>query len=381
MRRLRSIESVTPPTLHLEETGTEGGRVVLEGRWDLQGFRIAHRKLRTTVAQYGQDSQILWDLSGIEAIDSTGAFILWRSWGNQFPEHIRLQPEHKPLFQRWQGRVSPLPEKTRPKAGAALKTVARGIAVFFRNLLQLIALLGQLVLDLVYLIIHPTWIPWREISANIHEAGGRALGITALVGVLIGVVLSYLSANQLKTFGAQAFLVNILGMSILRELGPMLAAVLIAGRSGSAITAQLGVMRVNQELDALAVLGISRTMRLVLPKVIALFIALPLLALWTDALALLGGMVSAHQALDMGYFEFLSLLPAAVPVFNLLYGVAKAAVFGVLIALISSHFGLLAKPNTRSLARETTNSVVASITLVIVVDAVFAIAFEGWGWL
>ena len=148
-----------------------------------------------------------------------------------------------------------------------------------------------MVQDLWRFIRHPRTGPWREISANIYHSGFQALGITALVGFLIGVVLSYLSAQQLRMFGGDMYLVNILGMSVIRELGPLLAAILVAGRSGSSITAQLGVMRVTEELDAMLVMGISHGYRLIMPKVLALAISMPLLVVWTDAMALIGGMV------------------------------------------------------------------------------------------
>jgi phospholipid/cholesterol/gamma-HCH transport system permease protein len=150
------------------------------------------------------------------------------------------------------------------------------------HLTHMLCVLGQAVIEILMLVRQPQRIPWRELSANIYRTGAQALGITALVGFLIGVVLSYLSAQQLKLFGADAFIINILGVSVVRELGPVLAAILIAGRSGSAITASLGVMRVTQELDAMAVMGISQSLRLILPKMLALAISMPLVVLWTD---------------------------------------------------------------------------------------------------
>jgi phospholipid/cholesterol/gamma-HCH transport system permease protein len=222
--------------------------------------------------------------------------------------------------------------------------------------------------------------PWREFSAAIYKIGAQALGITALVGFLIGVVLSYLSAEQLRLVGADVFIVNILGIGIVRELGPVVCSILVAGRSGSAITAQLGVMRVTEELDALAVMGISNTLRLILPRTAAIAVALPLLVLWTSGVALVGGAVSAKAELGMSYFQFFSALPAAVPEVNLWLGVGKGVVFGVLIALIACHFGLRIQPNTESLAAGTTRSVVTSITAVIVADAIIAVIFSDVGW-
>jgi phospholipid/cholesterol/gamma-HCH transport system permease protein len=145
------------------------------------------------------------------------------------------------------------------------------------------------------------------------------------------------------------------------------------------MTAQLGAMRVTQELDALSTMGVSPTRRLVLPKAVALVIALPLLTVWTDLVALVGGVVSATMTLRIGARQFVAALPAAVPLVNYFIGLSKAAVFGLLIAITASHFGLRIKPNTQSLSRETTNAVVTAITLVILVDAIFAVVLQGVG--
>ena len=241
-------------------------------------------------------------------------------------------------------------------------------------------LLGELILSVALLPARVRLVPWREISANIYRSGAQALAITGLVGILIGVVLSYLFALQLRAYGADVFIVRILGIGVLRELGPLLAAILVAGRSGASIAAQIGVMRVTQELDALAVMGISRTLRLVLPKVLALMIALPLLVLWTDVAALFGGMLSAHRELGITPAAFIANLPASVPVANLWLGVGKGVVFGLVIALVACHFGLRIQPNSESLGSGTTQAVVAAITLVIVLDAIFAVVFSDVGY-
>jgi phospholipid/cholesterol/gamma-HCH transport system permease protein len=222
--------------------------------------------------------------------------------------------------------------------------------------------------------------PWREISASIYRSGAQALPITALVGFLIGIVLAYLSGEQLRNYGANVYVINIVGIGIVRELGPMLAAILVAGRSGSAMTAQFGVMRVTEEIDALSVMGIPLAMRLVLPKVIALAIAVPLLVLWTNAIALVGAMLSAKMQLGITYRMFLDTLPVAVPIANFWLGLGKGAVFGVLIALVACHFGLRIEPNTESLGSGTTRSVVTAITVVIIVDAIFAVMFADVGF-
>jgi phospholipid/cholesterol/gamma-HCH transport system permease protein len=247
------------------------------------------------------------------------------------------------------------------------------------HFLGLVRLVGQLAIDLLRLARHPAKGPWRDISGHLYRIGATALPITALVGFLIGVVLAYLMSQQLRQFGADAFIVNILGISLIRELGPVLAAILIAGRSGSAITAQIGVMRVTEELDAMRVMGIAKGYRLVMPRAIAMAVAMPLLSVWTTIAALLGGMLAADLAMGLTPAYFVTALPKAVQLSNLWLAMAKSTVFGLLIALIGCHYGLRVQPNTESLGQGTTASVVTSITVVILVDALFAVVFKSIG--
>jgi phospholipid/cholesterol/gamma-HCH transport system permease protein len=361
--------------------GQENSCVMVRGSWNLRGLALVSREFLSGLEDLSRrDYGRMWDLTDVQALDTAGAYVLWQAWGLRFPKHIRLRPEHHSAFQRWQDR--PIPPSMREAIRSSDPASRRILSMVERlgdHLLDLAILLGQLVLNLLHLLRHPGDTPWREVSATIHETGGRALGITALVGFLIGVVISYLSSLQLQSLGAQIYIIDILGLSIIRELGPLLAAILVAGRSGSAMTARIGVMRVTQELDALSAMGISPSLRLILPKVIALIISLPLLVVWTDLIALIGGAVSAHLELGIGYHQFFLKLPNAVPLSNLMIGLSKGVVFGLSIALIACHFGLRIQPNTESLGNETTNSVVVAITLVILVDAVFAILFRGIG--
>ncbi len=251
--------------------------------------------------------------------------------------------------------------------------------VVVEHLRDMTRLAGQLLLDLVQLIRAPSKGPWRDVSGHLYRIGATALPITAMVGFLIGVVMAYLMSLQLRQFGADTFIVNILGVSLIRELGPVLAAILIAGRSGSAITAQIGVMRVTEELDAMRVMGIPRGARLVLPRALALALVMPLLTVWTTMAALFGGMLAADLVMGVTPSYFFSALPRAVDIANLTLALSKSMVFGLLIALIGCHYGLRVKPNTESLGAGTTASVVTSITMVILVDALFAIVFKEIG--
>lgn len=363
----------------VEQRGTDGvAELVLGGRWTLRSIAAAGTDWRARLRLCARQPDLRWDCRAIEALDSAGALLLWNAWGRQFPEHLLIDPEHQGIFERIADAGEDDIEPPRPPF-AWLEMLGLAALALLRHLRAFVTLLGQLMLDAAHLLRHPAELPAREISANIYKSGVRAMPVTALVGFLIGIVLSYLSALQLSQFGADMFIVNILGLGIIRELGPVLVAVLVAGRSGSAMTAQLGVMRVTEEIDALAAMGVPRSLRLIFPKVMALAVTMPLLVLWTSAIALFGGMVAANIQLDIGYGFFIETLPKAVPVANLWIGLAKGVVFGAAIALVACHFGLRVKPNTESLSFNTTASVVSAITVVILIDAVFAIATRSIG--
>lgn len=375
-----SVRGNAPPTPGVDvREGEDGSWVRLSGPWNLRALEGRGEALRSRLAEAGGNAG--WDLSEIEVMDHAGALFLWHAWGRRMADPIHVRPEHEALFSRLKAAPTPklhrLPLRTRWLE--PVRALGRTLITFAEHVVGAIVLLGYVTLDVIHLVRRPSTIPWKEISANVFRTGTQALGITALVGFLVGVVLSYLTAQQLRTFGAEAYIVNLLGVAIIRELGPVLAAILLAGRSGSAMTAQIGVMRVTEELDALAVMGVPHTVRLVLPRMIALAISMPLLILWTDAIALVGGMMSAQLQLGLDFRHFLASLPGAVPIPNLYLGLAKGVVFGMLIALIACHFGLRIKPNTESLGVGTTNSVVSAITVVIIVDAVFAVMFSDVG--
>ena len=369
------------PTLTLNPGAAKGPSVAAGGTWQVHA--LAQGKAMATITSMIKTlkaDNVKWDLTAIDSMDHIGAQLLWNAWGKTRPAELQLAPGQEEFFNRLEttGKLE-LP-RTRAQRLTWVMKLGFAMMLFVEHLIALIALIGQVVQEFWRFVRAPMRGPWREISANIFHAGFQALGITALVGFLIGVVFSYLSAQQLRNFGGDIFLVNLLGMSIIRELGPLLAAILVAGRSGSSITAQLGVMRVTEELDAMLVMGISHGFRLIMPKVLALAIAMPLLVIWTDTIALLGGMVSAKMELNLSPQYFILKLPDAVPLANYMIGLGKGTVFGILIALVSCHFGLRIKPNTESLGRGTTTSVVTAITAVILADAVFAIVFSGVGF-
>lgn len=352
----------------------------LQGDWVAAAFaeRAPTRRLRALLRTSGPDA--VWDLRGIARLDYVGAQLLWNHWGGAWPARLELQAAQRELLERVAqlGTERPAPAPWRPMAG--VEHLGAQVLHAARHVRQLVELMGQLLLDVLRLARSPQRGPWRDISGHLYRMGATALPITALVGFLIGVVLAYLMSLQLRQFGAEAFIVNILGISLIRELGPMLAAILVAGRSGSAITAQIGVMRVTEELDAMRVMGIAHGFRLVMPRALALTLAMPLLALWTTLAALAGGMLAADLAMGISPAYFAQALPSAVRAANLWLAMGKSMVFGACIALIGCHWGLRVAPNTQSLGEGTTASVVSAITMVIVVDALFAVAFKNVGF-
>ena len=369
------------PDLRVASLPGDERDVSVTGDWTALGLVERIVKFKRELAKLSTHPRVSWDLLRLERLDHTGALLLWRAWGRSFPEKLSIPATLKQHFSRLPG--AEVKDTARPgqrlRLTQPVERIGRAFLDRLDELRELVALFGRLLLDVLDLVRHPGRWPAREISAQIYRAGAQAMGILALVGFLIGVVLSYLSGDQLRRFGAEMYVVDLLGIACVRELGPLLAAILVAGRSGSSITAQLGVMRLNEELDALTTIGVPYTQRLILSKVIALAVSQPLVGLWTSAIALIGGMIAAHFSLGVGYYYFLDAVPRVVPIANYFIGLGKGVVFGVIIALVACHYGLRVKPNTESLGAGTTSSVVVAISSVLVADAVFAVLFQHVG--
>ncbi len=381
------MEESTP---RIEVQDTPGGPVLaVRGEWtsaSLTGrpaWEALTAQLGSLRGQPGSSGKTAsaehWSLAAVDKLDYLGAQLLWNQWGRAWPAKIEMEPEQRVMLETVEKYTVDLPPRRKSAWSEPLIVLGSRLLSLLDHVKGGVRLVGQLLLDILRLIRRPQQGPWRDISGHLFHIGATALPITALVGFLIGVVLAYLISQQLRQFGADAFIVNILGISLIRELGPVLAAILIAGRSGSAITAQIGVMRVTEELDAMRVMGIARGFRLVMPRALALAIAMPLISVWTTLAALLGGMLAADISMGVTPSFFINSLPAAVEVANLTLATAKSIVFGLLIALVACHYGLRVKPNTESLGQGTTASVVTSITVVILVDALFAVLFKSVG--
>jgi len=258
----------------------------------------------------------------------------------------------------------------------ALENTGRSTMAGIEQSLALLGFIGKIALVLTKSLAQPRRIRWRSILFNIRRSGFDALPIVGLLSFLLGIVVAYQGADQLKQYGANIFVADLVGLSMLREFAPLMTAIIIAGRSGSAYAAQIGTMAVTEEIDAMRTLGIAPIEMLVLPKVIALIIVLPLLTVFADVLGVLGGMLMARAQLGVGFGEFLDRMSKAVSITSYLVGIGKAPVFAAIITVVGCFQGFRTHGGADSVGRQTTRSVVQSIFLVIVADALFSIAFS-----
>ncbi len=241
---------------------------------------------------------------------------------------------------------------------------------------ELLGFVGESAMALVGWLKHPALIRWRPILFNLRSGGFDALPIVGTLSFLLGIVVAYQGADQLRQYGANIFVADLVGLSMLREFAPLMTAIIIAGRSGSAYAAQIGTMSVTQEIDAMRTIGIAPLEMLVLPKFLALVIALPLLTVFADLLGVVGGMLMAKAQLGVGMAEFLDRFSKAVSITSYLVGLGKAPVFAAIIVLVGCFQGFRTRGGADSVGQHTTQAVVQSIFLVIVADALFSVAFS-----
>ena len=356
--------------------------LALSGCWTARGIGGVERRLESL--RIPARTEALADGARIEALDTAGAWVLQRlllrlrdegtvvTLRGLRPEFVRLL---EVVAQHLAAQAArPAPAARRPPA--ALERIGRSSELAFEQTVALLSFLGECALALAGSIAHPVRLRWRPILFNIRSAGFDALPIVGLLSFLLGVVVAYQGADQLRQYGANIYVVDLVGLSMLREFAPLITAIIIAGRSGSAYAAQIGTMSVTEEIDAMRTLGIAPLDLLVLPKILALVIALPLLTVFADVLGVLGGMIMARAQLGVGFDEFLDRLVNAVSMTSYLVGIGKAPVFAAIIAVVGCFQGFRTKGGADSVGRQTTRAVVQSIFFVIVADALFSIAFS-----
>jgi phospholipid/cholesterol/gamma-HCH transport system permease protein len=363
----------------------EADAVVLraQGEWLVVTAAELDRRLRSLNIPQGR--RVTVDLSEVDRLDSSGAWLLLRTEhelatrGNQV-ELSNLQPRFEPLLQqvRARGVTEPLPHP-RPShhtLAGFLERIGRVTVMLVGRALDILGFTGMVTVTILRLLRQPRRLRLTATLVQMEVVGLDAMPIVGLLSFLIGVVMAYQGADQLRRFGAEIYTVNLLGISILRELGVLLSAIIIAGRSGSAFTAQIGTMQVNEEIDALRTLGLDPIEVLVLPRLFGLGLTLPLLVFYADFMGLLGGGLMSWAVLNINIPNFLTQLQSAISETTLWVGVVKAPFFAAIIALVGCYEGLHVTRSAESVGRLTTQSVVESIFFVIVTDAAFSIVFS-----
>lgn len=356
-------------------------RVAAGGDWTIAILAQREPELRR-VAQ-SRERAVRFDLSAVERLDTASAWAFHRAIqslkdsGHQ-AEIAALKPQHKALMERIAASAAqPSAEEQRRSSFVAMvERVGRATVYAINEAVEMVAFLGLIVIVIGRIIVHPSRLRVKSCFSHLEHVGVNALPIVGLLSFLVGIVIAYQGADQLRRFGADIFMVNLLGISTLRELGVLLTAIIIAGRSGSAFTAQIGTMKVNEEVDAIRALGLDPMELLVLPRLFALVVAMPLLTVFADFMALLGGLVIGTTVLDISAIQFMERLKIVVTQGQFWVGMVKAPVFGFLIAMVGCREGLNTGGSAESVGLQTTKSVVVSIFLVIVVDAVFSIFFS-----
>lgn len=327
--------------------------------------------------------EVRLDLSGVEYFDSGGGAVLIR---------LREQLERRGAALRIVGstpdidgflglvdeeRVRAAPPETGPpptlleRAGEWGEAALAGLRTFT-------TFSGEVVIGLLDAARNPRQVRWRETWLYMQRAGYEALPIVTLISFLMGLITAFQAAVQLRQFGADIYVASLVGLSVTRELGPLMTAIIAAGRSGAAFAAEIGTMKVSEEVDALAAMGLDRTRFLVTPKVLALVLMLPLLTLYADLVGILGGLFVAVVQLDIPAVVYFSTMKYYMVFWDVAQGLIKAFVFAVLIALVGCLRGFEARESAESVGRITTSAIVSGIFAIILSDAIFTVLFNVW---
>lgn len=361
-----------------EEEGTLS--LVAGGHWNIAAAQRLEREFARLGGFKGAHARI--DLGAVESLDTAGAWLVHRlaarlERAGAKVEILNVAEAQQALLERLahlEAQVA-IGAPQRSALIAIVERVGESAIDLAAEVKEGIGFLGLIVISLVRLLRHPGQFRYKAVVYHMEQSGLNAIPIVALISFLIGVVLAYQGSIQLTRFGAEVFVVDLVAVSVLRELGILLTAIIVAGRSGSAYTAQIGAMRINEEVDAMRTLGLDPMQVLVVPRLIALVITLPLLGFIADIMGLLGGAVMANIELGVSPGVFLERLQDAFSPWSFGVGLVKAPVFAGIIALTGCYMGMKVTGSAESVGLYTTRSVVHAIFAVIVVDAIFSVFF------
>ncbi|MFA9462076.1 MlaE family ABC transporter permease [Thiohalorhabdus sp. Cl-TMA] len=346
----------------------EPARAQIRGYWDFLNRPENRRTVQEQLAELERAGDLQWDLRSVEALDSAGALALWRAWGRQYPTELVCRERHRRIFERMQALPEGRPKFSRSPIDLLARPAKLPVAAA-RGTWELALHFGMIALAAGYAVLHPRSVPWMELTSVIYRAGFRASGLVAVINLVVGMMAAYQIGQALTRFASNIIVVGAFSTAVLREIGPWVTAIIVAGRSGSGIAAEIGSMRLTGELSALRAFGISPILRLAFPRVLGLAIVVPLLVLLGNMFSLLGGMVISDPVLGIPPSQFLDHLPNDVQIINFWIGEVKSLGNGIIIGGVSTYYGLMAASNTESLSRQTISSVVMSLALVLILNA------------
>lgn len=361
----------------IEEGGGEGSRLVLSGSFLVSTVGAIDRELRDIP---GPISTV--DLSGVTAIDTVGAWEACKIASLHDAAIVGADDRAQRLLNAVDTAAHEpemLPEEL-PLWAHVPNHVGKLAYDLLWGVAGVIGFLGQIMIAWWNVLRHPSRFRGKALIRQMELVGVSALPIVGLMSFLIGIVIAQQGAVQLQQFGAEALTVNLVGRITLRELGVLMTAIMVAGRSGSAFAAQIGTMKLTEEVDAMRTIGISPVEALVIPRILAAVLMMPLLGFYAAAVAIVGGAVVADVGLDIPFWTFLSRIKDVVPTYDLWVGLIKAPVFGLIIGLAGCYQGMQVKGDSEQVGKRTTQAVVSAIFMVIVLDAFFAVFFTEIGW-
>ena len=385
---LKRIKRKTGPE---RENGTfeadqqDSGTVVkFIGPWDVPTVMENERALQELGRESTDARQVEFDLSSVTRLDTVGAIalsVVRRRIGEDKTEITGANKAHTALLDQVQ-KVDDEPIAKLKKLTLVDRVALLGqwTVATSREARELVGFFGELSVVFYRLARNPRRIRWTSIVSHMQQVGLNAMPIVGLLAFLIGVVLTFISGDQLQKFGAGIFIVNLIGLGVLRELGILITAIIVAGRSGSAFTAEIGTMQINQEVDAMRTIGLDPMEILVVPRTIALIVMLIPLGFFADIVEIVGGALMASLTLNIPFIQFFIQFQAAVALQNFWVGMIKAPIFAFVIAMVGCFHGMKVSGSAESVGQQTTMSVVQSIFLVIVIDAVLAVVFEEIGF-
>ena len=347
-------------------------KLVSKGDWTLKSLP----KIRKQLSKIPFDQKMIWDLSEVEDFDSAG-ILLFTEYYELFSKNnsVELTGYTKNQKDMYDLLKKSSQEIESPKREGLVENIGKNTLEVYSDIKDFITFLGELFSTFFHTLLHPSNIRFKEVVYHIHKSGFNALVIIGLTSFLVGMVIAYQGAVQLAKFGADIFIVDTVGISIVRELGPLITAIVIAGRSGSAYTAEIGAMKITEEIAAMRTMGFDPYSFLVLPRIFALMIALPLLIFFSDIMGIFGGMVASGMQLNISFTQFIDRLYEVLEVKHYVLGMIKGPVFAFIIAAVGCFRGLQVSDNTESIGLHTTASVVNSIFLVIAFDALFSVIY------